>query len=122
MKRLKFKWKKLISVLDEIESEFMDTVLGEDSQICADAMECCIDLKQLKKNIIASKENERGVGKPTETPDPEKLADMQNIILSQMRQQQEFLDHQQHKIKEQEKRNALEKISSVKLPKIHIVS
>ena len=37
-------------------------------------------------------------------PDPEKLADMQNIILSQMRQQQEFLDHQQHKTKEQRKK------------------
>ena len=95
---------KLSSVLDDTESEFMDTVLGEDSQICADAMECCIDLKRLKKKIIASTENERGVGKLTEKPDPEKLADMQNIILSQMRQQQEFLDHQQHKTKEQKKK------------------
>ena len=47
---------------------------------------------------------------------------MQNIILSQMRQQQEFLDQQQNKIREQEKRKALEKASSVKLPKIAIVS
>lgn len=47
---------------------------------------------------------------------------MQSLILTQMKQQQEFLDHQQNKIKEQEKLNALEKTSSVKLPKIDIVS
>ena len=84
--KVEVQMEKLSSVLEETESEFMDTVLGEDSQICADAMECCIDLKQLKKKTIASKENERGIGKPTEKTDPEKLADMQNIILSQMRQ------------------------------------
>ena len=113
---------KISSVLDESESEFMNTVLSDDSQICADAMECCIDLKQLKKNIIKSKEEENSVDKSSLKTDSDSLADMQNIILSQMRQQQEFLDQQQNKIKEQEKRKALEKTSSVKLPKIDIVS
>ena len=47
---------------------------------------------------------------------------MQNVIFAQMKQQQELVDHQQNKMKEQEKISVLEKSSSVKLPKIGIVS
>ena len=48
-KKVEIHMEKISSVLDESESEFTDTVLSDDSQICADAMECCIDFKQLKK-------------------------------------------------------------------------
>ena len=47
---------------------------------------------------------------------------MQSIILGQMKQQQEFIERQQHKMQEQEKKKEKEKASSEKLPKIDIVS
>ena len=85
-------------------------------------MDCCIDLKQMKETLIESKEKETVASKLATKSDAEKLADMQNVIFAQMKQQQELLDHQQNKMKEQEKISALEKSSSVKLPKIDIVS
>ena len=113
---------KLSCVLDESEGDFLDTILGQDSQICADAMECCIDLKQMKEQLVDSKEEELDASKLATQTEPDKLAEMQSLIFTQMKQQQDFLDHQQNKIKEQEKLSALEKTSSVKLPKIDIVS
>ena len=113
---------KLSCVLDESEGDFLETILGQDSQICADAMECCIDLKQMKEQLVDSKEEELDASKLATQREPDKLAEMQSLILTQMKQQQDFLDHQQNKIKEQEKLSALEKTSSVKLQKIDIVS
>lgn len=113
--KVEIQTEKLSCALDETESDYLDTILGQDSQICADAMECCIDLKQMKETLIESKEKETVTSKLATKSDAEKLADMQ------MKQQQELLDHQQNKMKEQEKISALEKSSSVKLPKIDIV-
>ena len=94
---------KLSCVLDESEGDFLDTILGQDSQICADAMECCIDLKQMKEQLVDSKEEELDASKLATQTEPDKLAEMQSLIFTQMKQQQDFLDHQQNKIKEQEK-------------------
>ena len=76
----------------------------------------------MKETLIESKEKETVTSKLATKSDAEKLADMQTVIFTQMKQQQELLDHQQNKMKEQEKISALEKSSSVKLPKIDIVS
>ena len=99
---------------------FFDSVLSRDSQTCADAMECRIDLKQLKVKLIDSQETANTVGKIEEKSGTDKLADMQNIILRQMKQQQEFIEQQQHKMQEQEKKK--DKAISVNLSKIDIVS
>ncbi|MCG8034488.1 MAG: DUF1759 domain-containing protein [Candidatus Thiodiazotropha taylori] len=113
---------KLCSALDEGESEFMENILEQDSQLCAEATECCIDLKQLKTKLNEKKETDLDSSKSSVKTDPEQLADMQSLILNQMKHQQEFLEQQQIKLKEQESKNALEKASSVKLPKIDIAS
>ena len=83
-------------------------------------MECRIDLKQLKVKLIDSQETANTVGEIEEKSVIDKLADMQNIILRQMKQQQEFIEQQQHKMQEQEKKK--EKAISATLPKIDIVS
>ena len=83
-------------------------------------MECRVDLKQVKVKLTESQETANSVGKIKEKSGTDKLADMQSIILSQMKQQQEFIEQQQHKMQEQEKKK--DKTSSVKLPKIDIVS
>ena len=46
---------KLSSVLDDSESEFMESVLANDSQVCADAMECLHRFKAIKENYNQSK-------------------------------------------------------------------
>ena len=61
------------NALDESQDEFLETVLDQDSETCADAMECFIDLKQLKEKIIESKESENSIERVTVKPDPENL-------------------------------------------------
>ena len=89
-KKVEIHMEKLSSVLDDSESEFMENGLANDSQVCADAMECCIDLKQLKKTIIKAREVETSLDKSSLKTDSDKLADMQSLILNQMKQQQDF--------------------------------
>ena len=76
--KVEIQTEKLSCALDETESDYLDTILGQDSQICADAMECCIDLKQMKETLIESKEKETVTSKLATKSDAEKLADMQN--------------------------------------------
>ena len=80
--KLENQTKELCNVLDKSQDEFLETVLGQDSETCANAVECFIDIKQLKGKITESKESETGVEKVTVKTDPEKLADMQNLILT----------------------------------------
>ena len=79
-KKVEIHMEKLSSVLDDSESEFMESVLANDSQVCADAMECCIDLKQLKKTIIKAREVETSFDNSSLKTDSDKLADMQSLI------------------------------------------
>ena len=53
---------KLSSVLNETESDFLDSVLSQDIQICADALECRIDMKQVKVKLIKSQKTANSVG------------------------------------------------------------
>ena len=48
-KKLENQTKEFCNALDESQDEFLETVLGQDSETCADAMECFVDLKQLKE-------------------------------------------------------------------------
>ena len=48
--KVEIQTEKLCSALDESESEFIENILGQDSQLCAEAVERYIDLKQLKES------------------------------------------------------------------------
>lgn len=70
--KVEIQTEKLSCALDENESDFLNNILGQDSQICADAMECCIDLKQMKEKMIDSKNKESAASKLVTNTDLEK--------------------------------------------------
>ena len=111
---------KLAIALDETDQEFVVQFTEEDSGLCAYAVECSIYLQQHKETLISEKEKRKDIEQVhNETKDEsntEQLVqlqrDMQTLMERQLQQQERLIES--HKTKG--------KTSSVKLPKLDLVS
>ncbi|XP_060587756.1 uncharacterized protein LOC132743237 [Ruditapes philippinarum] len=103
---------KLVESIDKKESEMIEEIIDEDLTLCEKAFDMCQNLQVFTKTLMQSKEKlEFKVDQKDYTHDlVEVQKNTQQLLEAQMRQQ------------EKEKRKENEKLSSIKLPKIDMIS
>ncbi|XP_060601760.1 uncharacterized protein LOC132755001 [Ruditapes philippinarum] len=103
---------KLVESIDKKESEMIEEIIDEDLTLCEKAFDMCQNLQVFTKTLMQSKEKlEFKVDQKDYTHDlVEVQKNIQQLLEAQMRQQ------------EKEKRKENEKMSSIKLPKIDMIS
>lgn len=112
--KLEIQSEKLISAMDEKDSERIENILEEDCKLCEYALDCYLDLKQFKENLITEKQEppkEILMGDSTTYQLVQLQKDMQQLFSNQLKQQQEIVDKQDSNTK-----------ISMKLPKLEMIS
>ena len=106
---------KLAEAIGNKDADLSEQLVSENASICDKAMECALNLKQLKDEFNLSKTK---ASEEKETVGMNQLVDLQkqmnSIVADQMRQHHDFLENQDKKEKEL--------ATTVKLPKIELMS
>ncbi|XP_053395705.1 uncharacterized protein LOC128555912 [Mercenaria mercenaria] len=117
--KLELQSEKLSGAVEETDTEFVQQITDEDSELCTDAVECCIILQQHKELLLSEKEKSetKQVKNVTieETQNEQLVSlqrDMQRLMEIQLQQQEKLIESQTNK----------GKVSSTKLPKLDLIS
>ena len=106
---------KLGEAIGDTNKELSEQLVIENGSICDKAMECALNLKQMKDEICFAKVKEADVKEKVGMSHIVELQkQMNSIVVDQMKQQHDFLEKQDKKEKEL--------ATTVKLPKIDIVT
>ena len=105
---------KLAEAIGDSDKELSEQLVTENESICDKAIECVLNLKQMKDEISQNKAKEADVKEKVRMTHIVELQKQMNaIVVDQMRQQHDFLEKQDKKEKEL--------ATTVKLPKIDIM-
>ena len=106
---------KLAEAIGDTDKELSEQLVIENGSICDKAIECALNLKQMKDEICLTKAKEADVKEKVGMSHIVELQkQMSSIVVDQMKQQHDFLEKQDKKEKEL--------ATTVKLPKIDIMS
>lgn len=111
--KLEMQSDKVASVLSELEPEnieLLSKIAEEDESLCSESIDCHLDLKNLKQDIL--KEEEKSSLELKEMMAIQQ--EFQKLVVTQMKQQQDFYERQEKK--------ETDKTTSVKLPKLEMRS
>ncbi|XP_053389852.1 uncharacterized protein LOC123530907 [Mercenaria mercenaria] len=107
---------KLAVALGETDNEQTESIVNDDCELCSDAIEVYLDLKEYKGKLESArqKQNIKPVAVPNEQCDAliELQQNMQRLMAAQIKQQQDFMNRQDKK----------KHPNTVKLPKLEMIS
>ncbi|XP_060551271.1 uncharacterized protein LOC132712851 [Ruditapes philippinarum] len=120
--KIEMQSEKLVSVISESEpenTEFLQTIAEENETLYSEAIDCQMHLKRIKERLRKEEE------KPNVSSEYKEMIDLQhefqNLVVSQMKQQENQMTLQQAFFERQEKKDS-DKTMNVKLPKLDMCS